>query len=125
MATIGIDVSGSVVPIAARTLPTAPSDRFRRLPSHSIAFVNSAQAPSVTTTDAPNKKYVDEQRHGRPFAAGRPLRIGQCRFLKHRFHGTSRPLGNPLTVEILRRGLRVHGVDGRNLDPDGSAADLH
>jgi hypothetical protein len=55
MATIGIEVSGRVVPMAASTLPTAPSESFRRRPNHSIAFVNSAQAPRVTTTDTTNK----------------------------------------------------------------------
>ena len=39
IAMIGMEVSGSVVPTAARMLPTAPSGTFRRFPSHSIPFV--------------------------------------------------------------------------------------
>ena len=36
----GTIVSGNAVPTAARTLPTAPSERFSFLPSHSIPLVN-------------------------------------------------------------------------------------
>jgi len=58
MAIIGIDVSGSVVPMAANTPPTAPSDRLNRLPTHSMAFVKSVQAPNVTATETRNRRLI-------------------------------------------------------------------
>ena len=42
IATSGIIVSGSAVPTAARTLPTAPSARFSLWPNHSMPLVNSS-----------------------------------------------------------------------------------
>jgi hypothetical protein len=39
MAITGTIVSGIAVPTAARTLPTAPSERFSLFPSHSIPLV--------------------------------------------------------------------------------------
>src|SRR5919112_3048854 len=50
MATMGIIVSGSAVPTAARRLPTAPWPRFRRSPMISTAFVKSAAAPSIAAS---------------------------------------------------------------------------
>ena len=40
------------VPIAAKMLPTAPSDTFSRLPNHSMPLVKRWQPASVTTIDA-------------------------------------------------------------------------
>ena len=48
---IGIIVSGSAVPTAARTDPTAPSASSSFRPNHSIPFVNSS-APIRMTTKA-------------------------------------------------------------------------
>ena len=48
---IGIIVSGSAVPTAARTDPTAPSASSSLRPNHSMPFVNSS-APSRITTKA-------------------------------------------------------------------------
>ena len=49
IATSGIIVSGSAVPTAARTLPTAPSARFSLWPNHSMPLVNSSAATRMTT----------------------------------------------------------------------------
>jgi hypothetical protein len=54
MAMIGIEVSGSVVPTAAKTLPTAPSEIFMRFPSHSIPFVKRWHPARVMMTEAMN-----------------------------------------------------------------------
>src|SRR5512138_2217689 len=51
IATIGIIVSGSAVPTAARTEPTAPSASPSFRPNHSMPFVNSS-APARMTTKA-------------------------------------------------------------------------
>src|SRR4051812_15726639 len=51
MAMIGIIVSGSAVPTAARTDPTAPSASSSFRPNHSMPFVKSS-APARITTNA-------------------------------------------------------------------------
>src|SRR3954453_13276378 len=51
IAMIGIIVSGSAVPTAARTDPTAPSASSSFRPNHSIPFVNSS-APARITKNA-------------------------------------------------------------------------
>jgi hypothetical protein len=48
---IGIIVSGSAVPTAASTDPTAPSASWSLRPNHSMPFVNSS-APSRMMTNA-------------------------------------------------------------------------
>src|SRR5581483_488471 len=48
---IGRIVSGSAVPTAASTLPTAPSDRPKPSPIHSTPFVNSSAPARITTSD--------------------------------------------------------------------------
>src|SRR4051794_37234016 len=50
IATIGIIVSGSAVPTAASTLPTAPSARFSLCPNHSMPLVKSSDPPRITTS---------------------------------------------------------------------------
>ena len=52
-ATIGITDSGSAVPTAASSAPTAPAPRFIRCPSHSTAFVKPI-APPMMRTKAPS-----------------------------------------------------------------------
>ena len=42
MAMTGMRVSGSAVPTAASTLPTAPSPSSNRRPNHSTPFMNSS-----------------------------------------------------------------------------------
>src|SRR5829696_2291750 len=54
IAMIGIIVSGSAVPTAARTEPTAPSASSSFRPNHSIPFVNSS-APKRITRNAPTR----------------------------------------------------------------------
>ena len=51
IATIGIIVSGSAVPTAARTDPTAPSLRPSFRPNHSMPFVNSSAPVTMTTNE--------------------------------------------------------------------------
>ena len=51
-ATIGITDSGSAVPTAASSAPTAPSPRFSRWPSHSTAFVKPIAPPTMRTNAA-------------------------------------------------------------------------
>src|SRR6266508_2726309 len=51
IAMIGIIVSGIAVPTAASTLPTMPSPRPRRSPSHSTPFVNSSAPARLTRND--------------------------------------------------------------------------
>ena len=51
IAMIGIMVSGSAVPTAASTEPTAPSASWSLCPNHSMPFVNSS-APIRITTNA-------------------------------------------------------------------------
>src|SRR3954454_25218758 len=51
IAMIGIIVSGSAVPTAASTEPTAPCARLSLWPNHSMPFVNSS-APTRMTTNA-------------------------------------------------------------------------
>ncbi len=51
IAMIGIIVSGSAVPTAARTDPTAPSASSSLRPTHSMPLVNSS-APIRMTTNA-------------------------------------------------------------------------
>ncbi len=58
MAMMGMSVSGSAVPTAARTLPTAPSPSSYRRPNHSTPLVKSsadarmiARAMMRSTTD--------------------------------------------------------------------------
>ena len=57
MAMTGIRVSGNAVATAARTLPTAPSPKFRRWPNHSMPFVNSS-APMRMTASATTKTRI-------------------------------------------------------------------
>ena len=52
MATTGIMVSGSAVPTAASTLPTAPWPRFSLSPRISTALVNSAAATTMATAES-------------------------------------------------------------------------
>ena len=52
IATMGRSVSGSAVPTAAKTEPTAPSDRPNPSPIHSIPFVNSSAPARITTSEA-------------------------------------------------------------------------
>ncbi len=52
IATSGSSVSGNAVPIAARTEPTAPSDRPKPSPTHSTPFVKSSAPPRITTSDS-------------------------------------------------------------------------
>ena len=49
IAMIGIIVSGSAVPTAARTEPTAPSASWSFRPNHSMPFVNSSAPIRITT----------------------------------------------------------------------------
>ena len=51
MAMIGIIVSGSAVPTAARTDPTAPSARPSLRPNHSMPLVNSSAPARMMTND--------------------------------------------------------------------------
>jgi hypothetical protein len=48
MATRGTIVSGKAVPTAAKTLPTAPSDRFNSSPRCSTALVNTTQTNTIS-----------------------------------------------------------------------------
>ena len=57
-ATTGISDSGSAVPTAASRLPTAPSPRSRRLPDHSIAFVNRIAPPMISANAAASRSPV-------------------------------------------------------------------
>src|SRR6185369_3265060 len=52
MAMIGIIVSGSAVPTAANTDPTAPSARPSLRPNHSMPFVNSSAPARMMTKEA-------------------------------------------------------------------------
>ena len=61
IAMIGIIVSGSAVPTAASTEPTAPSARSSLRPNHSMPFVNSS-APSRMIDERDDE---DEEVHGR------------------------------------------------------------
>src|SRR6476659_5647614 len=54
IAMIGINVSGSAVPTAASTDPTAPSASPSLRPNHSMPLVNSS-APSRMMTSAPTR----------------------------------------------------------------------
>ena len=51
IATIGIIVSGSAVPTAASTDPTAPSARPSFRPNHSMPFVNSSAPARMMTNE--------------------------------------------------------------------------
>src|SRR5262245_56598163 len=51
-ATTGITDSGSAVPTAASSAPTAPAPRSSRWPSHSTAFVNQIAPPTIRTNAA-------------------------------------------------------------------------
>ena len=76
IATSGIIVSGSAVPTAARTEPTAPSASPSRWPNHSTAFVNSS-APTRMT-----RERADEQQEGHRAAddrAGQAALAGRIR----------------------------------------------
>src|SRR5512146_373775 len=100
-APMGIDVSGRVVPIAARTLPTAPSDRFRRLPSHSIALVKRAQAPSVNATDATNRRAYNSSVTDGPSARQGP------------WHRRGLRLRAPLSPDVLSVPQSAYNPDTR------------
>ena len=64
IAMIGMRVSGSAVPTAASTEPTAPSARFRERPNHSIPLVNSS-AP-IEDDDERHEQDEKVQRLGSP-----------------------------------------------------------
>src|SRR5688572_22607914 len=78
IAMIGIIVSGSAVPTAARTLPTIPSPKPSFLPNHSIPFVKSS-APARMTMNETSSSAASTMRFTRPpcllvreLVAGRP-----------------------------------------------------
>src|SRR5215203_3934645 len=73
-ATTGISDSGSAVPTAASRLPMAPSPRSRRLPAHSIAFVNRIAPPMISANAAASRSPV--MRKLLPAAARRSQRRG-------------------------------------------------
>ncbi len=50
----GRRVSGSAVPTAANTEPTAPSDSPKPSPIHSIPFVNNSAPAKITSSDVPS-----------------------------------------------------------------------
>ena len=66
---------GSVVPTAANTLPTAPSEICRRLPSHSIPFIEE-MAPGQGD-DHRSHKHADIQENGhrRPLTRAAVFRL--------------------------------------------------
>ena len=55
MAMSGNSVSGSAVPTAASTDPTAPSDRPKPSPIHSMPFVNSSAPARITRSDSASR----------------------------------------------------------------------
>ena len=55
IAMIGRSVSGSAVPTAASTEPTAPSDRPKPSPTHSTPFVNSSAPAKITSSETTSK----------------------------------------------------------------------
>ncbi|OOO01266.1 MAG: hypothetical protein USCGTAYLOR_02535 [Chromatiales bacterium USCg_Taylor] len=56
IAMIGIIVSGSAVPTAARTLPTMPWPSPSLRPNHSIAFVNSSAPSRITPNETSRRR---------------------------------------------------------------------
>ena len=52
----GMMVSGSAVPTAARTLPTAPSPRFSLRPNHSMPLTNNSQPARITAKATMRRK---------------------------------------------------------------------
>ncbi len=52
----GMMVSGSAVPTAARTLPTAPSPRFSFRPNHSMPLTNNSQPARITAKATMRRK---------------------------------------------------------------------
>ena len=64
-ATIGMIDSGSAVPTAASSAPTAPSPRLRRCPSHSTALVKPI-APATMSTNAPSSSRATVMRSRAP-----------------------------------------------------------
>ncbi|MNL23682.1 hypothetical protein D3C87_1450820 [compost metagenome] len=61
MAMIGMMVSGRAVPTAASTEPTAPSERFSFLPTHSIELTKASQARMMPAIDSRAKTMVNKR----------------------------------------------------------------
>ena len=57
--------SGSAVPTAARTLPTAPSARFSLWPNHSMPLVKSSAATRMTTRPRASSMSSKRERYAR------------------------------------------------------------
>src|SRR6476659_8808039 len=55
IAMIGSSVSGSAVPTAASTEPTAPSERPKPSPTHSTPFVNSSAPAKITSREVTSR----------------------------------------------------------------------
>jgi hypothetical protein len=87
-------VSGSAVPTAARTLPTAPSQGFNLRPNHSMPFVNSSARRGYDERDDQEERVghgvhqcsggraasaVRITRRRRPAAGSRPQVLGRVR----------------------------------------------
>ena len=112
-ATIGITDSGSAVPTAASSAPTAPAPRFMRCPSHSTAFVKPIAPPMMSTKAASSSSaVVIASRAPRIPGTGSPMEV-----LVAGGHGQ-------IALRLLKL-LAEHGHRGRGLirNPD-HAADL-
>ena len=101
---IGIIVSGSAVPTAASTEPTAPWARLSLRPNHSMPLVNSS-APSRMTTNATSE---DEDVHVSPPARWRPR------------SRPARPAGRGPTISASRQSRAATNPSARDdHPPDG------
>ena len=137
IAMIGRSVSGSAVPTAASTEPTAPSDRPKPSPTHSTPFVNSSAPAKITnneTTSSAQSIWLgmlpgllgSPQAMTTPPAAARSDRDVRIRlaFGARAAHRTARALGpvdrpasvargRSVAVRSRDRRRRVHPVVGR------------
>ena len=85
-ATTGMTDSGSAVPTAASSAPTAPAPRLSRWPSHSTAFVKPIAPPTISTKAASISRAAIHPCC--PLAAAARLAGPRSRFVRFSEHGS-------------------------------------
>ena len=105
IATSGSSVSGSAVPTAASTDPTAPSESPNPSPIHSMPFVNSSAPARITRSDAASRAQTIGGFSHRSATVN--VRRGVVRLGSRRHHGRASRPGDPPPTR--GRDLRLQG----------------
>src|SRR5919204_139994 len=106
IATSGRIVSGNAVPMAARTLPTTPSESPNDSPTHSTPFVNSSAPPRIT-----GRATMMAAISTRPSVSNIDA-VDPGAFLERLEARSPNPQPAPELPEVLRRRLGLLGIEG-------------